>query len=55
MNAPRVRPPRIDVHAHYLPDDYRQAALAAGQQHPDGMPALPQWSETEAIALMERL
>ena len=28
--------PRIDVHVHYLPSDYRQAAKAAGHQHPDG-------------------
>ncbi len=55
MINPTKRPPRIDVHAHYLPNDYRRAALAAGQQHPDGMPALPEWSEAAALALMDRL
>ena len=49
------RPPRIDVHAHYLPDDYRQAALAAGHVRPDGMPSLPEWSERAALALMDDL
>ena len=53
--TPEARLPRIDVHAHFLPDDYRQAALAAGQSHPDGMPALPEWSEDDALALMDRL
>jgi len=30
---------RIDVHAHYLPDAYRRAGLAAGITKPDSMPA----------------
>ena len=55
MTAPGPRPPRIDVHAHYLPQDYRRAALAAGHQRPDGMPSLPEWSEREALALMGSL
>ena len=55
MSSGRGRPSRVDVHAHYLPHDYRQAALAAGQQHPDGMPALPDWSEADALALMDKL
>jgi len=32
---------RIDVHAHYIPETYRDALVAAGQAHPDGIPALP--------------
>ncbi len=55
MTGRPPRPPRIDVHAHYLPDDYRKAALAAGEQHPDGMPSLPEWSEADALALMDTL
>ncbi|USQ71726.1 amidohydrolase [Roseomonas mucosa] len=47
--------PRVDVHAHYLPADYRAAALAAGHVHPDGMPELPAWSADKALALMDRL
>lgn len=47
--------PRIDVHAHFLPDDYRRAALAAGHAQPDGMPELPAWSAAEALSLMDRL
>ena len=34
----------VDVHAHYLPDAYREAALAAGHAQPDGFPQLPAWS-----------
>ena len=55
MTESDARPPRIDVHAHYLPQDYRQAALAAGHTHPDGMPSLPEWNEPEALALMDAL
>lgn len=33
---------KIDVHAHYLPDFYRQALVDAGHvPGPDGMPAIP--------------
>jgi len=46
---------RIDVHAHYLPPAYRAAARAAGHGQPDGMPALPQWSEDAALAQMDQL
>ena len=40
--------PRIDVHAHFLPGFYREALVKAGQVHPDGMPAIPDWSEEAA-------
>jgi predicted TIM-barrel fold metal-dependent hydrolase len=46
---------RIDVHAHYLPAAYRQAAEAAGHQHPDGMPGLPPWDTNAALAMMDGL
>ena len=46
---------RVDVHAHYLPPFYRTALAEAGQSHPDGMPAIPEWSESRALAIMDRL
>jgi predicted TIM-barrel fold metal-dependent hydrolase len=55
MMVASARAPRIDVHAHFLPDDYRAAALAARQDHPDGMPALPTWDVGKALALMDRV
>lgn len=45
----------IDVHAHYLPPRYREALLAAGIEHPDGMPAIPSWSLDGALATMDAL
>jgi predicted TIM-barrel fold metal-dependent hydrolase len=45
---------RIDVHAHYLPGRYRKEALEAGHAHPDGMPALPEWSVPKALDVMDR-
>ncbi len=47
--------PRIDVHAHFLPDFYRDALVEAGQIHPDGMPAIPDWSEEAAFEAMDKL
>ncbi len=47
--------PLIDVHAHFLPETYRQAALAAGHEHPDGFPELPAWSAAEHLDAMHRL
>ena len=46
---------RIDVHAHFVPEFYRQAAVAAGQLKPDGMPAWPAWDLGAALAVMDRL
>ncbi len=37
-------PPKIDVHAHFLPPGYREALIANGQAQPDGFPILPTWS-----------
>ena len=45
----------IDVHAHYLPDSYRSALLAAGHEQPDGFPQAPAWSVEEHVAVMDRL
>jgi len=33
---------RIDVHAHYIPPEYRAGLEAAGHSKPSGMPAIPQ-------------
>jgi hypothetical protein len=33
----------IDVHAHFVTDDYVAAAIAAGRRNPDGMPGWPSW------------
>src|SRR5271163_3431083 len=46
---------RIDVHAHFLPSFYRDALVEAGLSKPDGMPAIPQWSEELALSTMDRL
>jgi predicted TIM-barrel fold metal-dependent hydrolase len=46
---------KIDVHAHYLPQVYRDALVTAGQTQPDGIPALPDWSEAQAIDAMDKL
>jgi predicted TIM-barrel fold metal-dependent hydrolase len=45
----------IDVHAHYLPAGYREALLASGHEQPDGMPRIPEWSDAEHVAAMDRL
>ncbi len=47
--------PRIDVHAHFLPGFYTDALRAAGLTHPDGMPAIPAWSEEIALEMMDGL
>lgn len=43
----------IDLHAHILTETYREAALAAGHDRPDGTPALPQWSTSAALQTMD--
>jgi predicted TIM-barrel fold metal-dependent hydrolase len=44
----------IDVHAHYVTKSYRDACTAAGENPPDGIPALPDWSPDMAYNLMDR-
>jgi predicted TIM-barrel fold metal-dependent hydrolase len=46
---------RIDVHAHYVPETYRDALVAAGQERPDGIPALPEWNQALALDAMDKL
>ena len=55
MREARHDKPKIDVHVHYLPPDYRRAAKAAGHQHPDGMPRLPDWDVETALSMMDGL
>ncbi|WP_308800433.1 amidohydrolase family protein [Streptomyces sp. NEAU-H3] len=44
----------LDAHAHYVTPALRAALEAAGHGRPDGMPAIPDWSPEEALALMDR-
>ena len=46
---------KIDVHAHYLPDFYRDALRKHGHEQPDGFPYIPDWSAEEHVAFMDRL
>lgn len=46
---------KIDVHAHYLPEVYRDALVEAGHEQPDGFPYIPEWSSGEHLAVMDRL
>jgi len=46
---------RVDVHAHFVPEFYREALISAGQGRPDGIPAIPEWSEDAALRLMDQL
>jgi predicted TIM-barrel fold metal-dependent hydrolase len=46
---------KIDVHSHYVPDKYRQACIEHGHSRPDGMKAVPTWSEEEHLAMMDSL
>ncbi len=46
---------RVDVHAHFIPDLYRDALIEAGHGRPDGMPAIPSWSAGEALGAMDAL
>jgi len=48
-------PPKVDVHAHFLPEGYREALIANGHAQPDGFPLLPTWSAEEHLAMMDRL
>lgn len=46
---------KVDVHAHYLPADYRQALIDHGHSQPDGFPVLPSWSAEAHLAMMDRV
>lgn len=51
MTRPNT-PELVDVHAHFVTDDYVGAAIAAGIEHPDGMPQWPSWTVEQQLALM---
>src|SRR5882724_2030104 len=44
---------KIDLHAHHIPDFYRDALFAAGQGQPDGIPGIPDWDEVSALKTMD--
>jgi predicted TIM-barrel fold metal-dependent hydrolase len=43
------------VHAHFLPNAYREALRRAGLSQPDGIHALPDWDAETAISVMDDL
>jgi predicted TIM-barrel fold metal-dependent hydrolase len=52
-NMTHPLPERIDVHSHFLPPFYRTALAANGHTHPDGMPAIPEWSPDRHLEMMK--
>lgn len=44
----------VDVHAHYVPDFYRQALISCGNETPDGSP-IPDWDEETHLARLREL
>ncbi len=46
---------RIDVHAHFVPEFYREAQVAAGHSKPDGIAAIPPWDAPMALRTMDEL
>lgn len=48
-----TRGQRIDVHAHFIPDFFRQALKAYGVEGDGGLP-LPTWSVSEAVSFMDK-
>jgi len=51
--VPIFQPGAIDLHAHFLPPRYRDAALAHGP-NPDG-PPYPEWDPAAAVAMMDEV
>jgi predicted TIM-barrel fold metal-dependent hydrolase len=45
----------IDVHAHFVPQAYRDALAAAGIDRPDGFPRVPEWSVAGHLGQMDAL
>ena len=46
---------RIDVHAHFVPEFYREALVNAGHSKPDGIAAIPAWDAATALSTMDKL
>jgi len=44
----------IDVHSHFLTEEYVAAATSAGYERPEGMPRWAAWSVPEHLALMDQ-
>lgn len=51
-NMTHPLPLRIDVHSHFLPPFYRTALAEHGHSHPDGMPAIPEWSVDRHLEML---
>ena len=45
----------IDVHAHFLPEQYREALATAGIDQPDGFPRVPMWTAQDHVSVLDRL
>ncbi len=45
----------IDVHSHFLTEQYVAAATSAGYEQPEGMPRWADWSVSGHLALMDRV
>jgi predicted TIM-barrel fold metal-dependent hydrolase len=45
--------PLIDIHSHFLPHWYLEAAKAAGHAAPDGMPGWPDWNLDAHLRFMD--
>jgi predicted TIM-barrel fold metal-dependent hydrolase len=45
----------VDVHHHFLPDAYREAIVRSGNNPPDGIVRLPDWSEGEAVRFLDSM
>jgi predicted TIM-barrel fold metal-dependent hydrolase len=43
----------VDLHAHFLTEEYVAAAVRAGHRAPDGMPGWPSWSVSSQLGLMD--
>jgi len=46
---------KIDVHSHFLPAKYRQRCEENSHKNPDGMPAIPLWTEEAHLEMMDSL
>jgi len=44
----------IDVHSHFVTDEYVRAAKAGGHGNPDGMPGFPSWDPSTHLKLMDQ-
>jgi predicted TIM-barrel fold metal-dependent hydrolase len=46
---------KIDVHSHFVPAKYKQRCEENGHKNPDGMPAVPLWTEEAHLEMMDSL